>query len=37
MYTQANLHYAGSKGEPICFLRFQALVLICGRAHYDTI
>jgi len=25
-----------SKGETICFLRFQALVLICGGAHYDT-
>jgi len=34
--TQANLHYAGSKWETICFLRFQALVLICGGAHYYT-
>jgi len=25
MYTHANLHYAGSKGETICFLCFQAL------------
>jgi len=36
IYIAQALKEKNSKGETICILRFQALVLICGSAYYGV-